>query len=562
MAETARPWLPAYPAGIDWDAPFPEHPLYRFLDEAAARFGDRPAADFLGKKTSYRVLADLVNRAAKGLAELGVGKGVRVGLFLPNTPYYVIAYFAVLKAGGTVVNFNPLYAETEIRHQIEDSGVAMMVTLDLAALYPNVARFLGRAGLERIVVCPMADLLPFPKNLLFPLLKRKEIAAVPSDERHIPFARLVANDGRFAPPPIDPREDVAVLQYTGGTTGTPKGAMLTHYNLVANAVQCHLWFHMVESGQERALAVIPFFHVFAMTSIMNFSIKAGAEIVMLPRFDPVQLLETIDRTKPTFFPSVPTLFTAIKNRPDVGKYDLRSIRRCISGGAPLPLEVKHDFEALTGCQIVEGYGLTETSPTVTCNPLATGGKDGSIGIPLPGTTVEIVSLDDGTTPVKLGERGELVVSGPQVMKGYWRNEAETAKVLKDGRLRTGDVGYMDADGYIFIVDRIKDLIIAGGYNIYPRNVEEAIYQHPAVLECCVVGVPDAYRGQTVKAFVVLKPSETLTAEALEAFLGDKLSKIELPKQVEFRASLPKTAVGKISKKALLDEEKAKAGRTA
>jgi long-chain acyl-CoA synthetase len=560
MAEAARPWLAAYPDGIDWYAPFPEHPLYRFLDETAARFGDRPAADFLGKKTSYRELAALVDRAAKGLAELGVGRGVHVGLFLPNTPYYVVAYYAVLKAGGTVVNFNPLYAEAEIRHQIEDSGVTIMVTLDLAALYPNVARFLGSTSLERIVVCRMADILPFPKNLLFPVAKRKEIARIPQDGRHVWFSRLVANDGRFTPPQVDPRADVAVLQYTGGTTGTPKGAMLTHYNLVANTAQCHRWFHMVEEGQERALAVIPFFHVFAMTSIMNFSVKTGTEIVMLPRFDPVQLLETIDRTKPTFFPSVPTLFTAIKNRPDIGKYDVQSIRRCISGGAPLPVEVKHDFEKLTGCQIVEGYGLTETSPTAVCNPLSTGGKDGSIGIPIPGTTVEIVSLDDGATPLPLGERGELVISGPQVMKGYWRKPDETAKVLKDGRLRTGDVGYMDQDGYIFIVDRIKDLILAGGYNVYPRNVEEAIYQHPAVLECCVVGLPDEYRGQTVKAFVVLKPGESLTAEALCEFLADKLSKIEMPKLIEFRAALPKTAVGKISKKALLDEEAAKASR--
>src|SRR5690242_7733318 len=472
MTQAARPWLGSYPTEIDWHAAFPEQPLYHLLDEAAAKFRDRPALDFLGKKTSYGTLADLVNRAAKGLAALGVGKGVRVGLFLPNTPYYVIVYYAVLKTGGTVVNFNPLYAEAEIRHQIEDSGATFMVTLDLAALYPNVAKFLGRGSLERIVICRMAEILPFPKNLLFPVVKRKEIAAFPADKRHVLFSTLIANDGRFAPPRLDPREDVAVLQYTGGTTGTPKGAMLTHFNLVANTVQCHLWFHMVETGQERALAVIPFFHVFAMTSIMNFSIKTGSEIVMLPRFDPVQLLETIDRTKPTFFPSVPTLFTAIKNRPDVGKYDLRSIRRCISGGAPLPLEVKHDFETLTGCQIVEGYGLTETSPTVTCNPLATGGKDGSIGLPMPGTTVEIVSLEDGTTPVPVGERGELVVSGPQVMKGYWRRPDETAKVLRDGRLRTGDVGYMDADGYTFIVDRIKDLIIAGGYNVYPRNVEE------------------------------------------------------------------------------------------
>jgi long-chain acyl-CoA synthetase len=558
MREPARPWLAGYPAGIDWNAPLPEYPLYRLLDDTVARFAHRPATDFLGKKTSYGELADLVNRAAKGFAAHGVGKGTRVGLFLPNTPYYIVAYYGVLKAGGTVVNFNPLYAEAEIRHQIEDSGVSMMVTLDLAPLYPKVAKFLGSTSLERIVVCRMGDILPFPKNWLFRLFKRKEIAAVPDDARHVSFARLMANDGRFTPAAIDPREDVAVLQYTGGTTGTPKGAMLTHANLVANAAQCHLWFHMVETGEERALAVIPFFHVFAMTSIMNFSIKTGTEIVMLPRFELVQLLETIQRTKPTFFPSVPTLFTAIKNSPDIGKYDVRSIRRCISGGAALPLEVKHDFEKLTGCQIVEGYGLTEASPVATCNPLDTGGKDGSIGIPLPGTTVEIVSLEDGKTPLPIGERGEIVVSGPQVMKGYWNNPEETAKVLQDGRLRTGDVGYMDSDGYIFIVDRIKDLIIAGGFNVYPRNVEEAVYQHPAVLECCVVGVPDEYRGQTVKAYVVARPGESLTAEALRDFLADKLSKIDMPKIIEFRDTLPKTAIGKISKKALLDEEQARA----
>jgi long-chain acyl-CoA synthetase len=561
MTETMRSWLKSYPSEINWNASFPEQPLYRFLDETVARFGERPFADFLGKKTTYRELGDAVNRAAKGLAELGVKKGVRVGLFLPNTPYYVIFYYAVLKAGGIVVNFNPLYAEAEIRHQIDDSGVEMMVTLDLKALYPNIAKFLGRTSLKRIIVCRMAEILPFPKNLLFPVVKRKDIAAFPADDNHVLFSRLVANDGKFTPPPVDAKDDVAVLQYTGGTTGTPKGAMLTHYNLVANTVQCHLWFHMVEEGQERALAVIPFFHVFAMTSIMNFSVKTGTEIIMLPRYEPELLLQTIDRTKPTFFPSVPTLFTAIKNRPDIGKYDVKSIKRCISGGAPLPLEVKHDFEKLTGCQIVEGYGLTETSPTATCNPLATGGKDGSIGIPLPGTTIEIVSLEDGA-PVPQGERGEIVISGPQVMKGYWQKPEETAKVLQNGRLKTGDVGYMDAEGYTFIVDRIKDLILAGGYNVYPRNVEEAIYQHPAVAECCVVGVADEYRGQTVKAYVVLKPGQSLTTEKLCEFLADKLSKIEMPKIVEFRDALPKTAVGKISKKALLEEEAARSRKTA
>ena len=555
----ARPWLRKYPKEIDWHAPFPEHSLVKFLDDTVRRFPERPFSDFLGKKMTYRELGDAVSRAAKGFAEIGVKKGVHVGLFLPNTPYYVVCYYAVLKAGGTIVNFNPLYAEQEIRHQIEDSKTTIMVTLDLQALYPGVAKMLGRTSLKRIVVCRMADILPFPKNLLFPLVKRKEIAAFPQDEAHVLFSRLVANDGDFRGPAIEPKKDIAVLQYTGGTTGVPKGAMLTHFNLVANATQCHQWFWMAEEGKDKALAVIPFFHVFAMTSIMNFAIKTGAEIVMLPRFELELLLQTIQRTKPTFFPSVPTLFTAIKNKPDVGKYDLKSIRRCISGGAPLPLEVKNEFEALTGCEIVEGYGLTESSPTAACNPLSGGGKNGSIGIPMPGTSIEIVSLEDPTQVLPQGERGEIVISGPQIMAGYWNKPEETAKVLgADDKLRTGDVGYMDEDGYTFIVDRIKDLILCGGYNVYPRNVEEAIYQHPAVSECVVIGVPDEYRGQTVKAFVVRRAGQSLDDEGLKAFLQDKLSPIERPKYVEFRAALPKTAVGKISRKELVAEEAAKA----
>jgi long-chain acyl-CoA synthetase len=404
----------------------------------------------------------------------------------------------------------------------------------------------------------MADILPFPKNILFPLVKRKEIAMLPQDERHFLFARLINNDGKFEGPAIEPKKDIAVLQYTGGTTGVPKGAMLTHFNLVANATQCHQWFWMAEEGKDRALAVIPFFHVFAMTTIMNFGVKTGAEIVMLPRFELDLLLQTIERTKPTFFPSVPTLFTAIKNKSDVAKYDLRSIRRCISGGAPLPLEVKAEFEGLTGCQIVEGYGLTETSPTAACNPLSGGGKNGSIGIPMPGTTLEIVSLDDPTKSLPLGERGEIVISGPQVMAGYWNKPEETANILMPGgRFRTGDVGTMDADGYTFIVDRIKDMILCGGFNVYPRNIEEAIYQHPAVLECVVIGIADEYRGQTPKAFIVRRQGQSLDEEGLKAFLEDKLSPIECPKVVEFRDALPKTAVGKISRKELVAEENVK-----
>jgi long-chain acyl-CoA synthetase len=563
MVDTIRPWLTSYPAAVAWDAPLPEHPVAELLDRSAAAFPDRPCLDFLGWKCSYREIADQVDRAAAGLQALGVGPGSRVGLFLPNCPYYIVLYYAVLKAGGTVVNFNPLYADAELRHQIDDSGVEIMATLDLTALYPKLATMIGKTCLRTVIICRMADALPFPKNRLFPLLRRHDIALHPRDAAHLAFADLVGGAAKPRPVAIDVRHDVAVLQYTGGTTGVPKGAMLTHANIVANTAQCAAWFHAFEPGHERALAVLPFFHIFAMTSALNFSIAAAAEIVMLPRFEIVQVLKTISRTKPTFFPGVPTIFNAINARSDLQKYDLSSIKFCIAGGAPLPLEVRERFETLTGCSLVEGYGLTECSPVATCNPVAEPGKAGSIGLPLPQTTVEVVSLDDPSVVLGRGERGEIAISGPQVMAGYWRRPDETAKVLQEGRLRTGDVGMIDEDGFVFLVDRIKDVILCGGYNVYPRTVEEAIYQHPDVLECIVIGIPDAYRGETVKAFVVRRPGGTVDEEALGAFLKDKLSPIEMPKRVEFRSTpLPKTAIGKLSRKAIVDEERARLTETA
>jgi long-chain acyl-CoA synthetase len=555
-------WAGSYPPGIDWNQPIEPKPLYAILDEAVAKFGGRPCATFMDKTFSYAQIGDLVARAAKGFQAAGVAKGSRVGLFLPNTPYFVICYYALLKCGAVVVNFNPLYAERELITNIDDSGVELMVTLDLAQLHNKLAPLLGRTALKRILICPMAGILPFPKNLLFPIAKRREVAKVPRDGRYLRWAELVRNDGRFAPVAIAPVEDLAVLQYTGGTTGTPKGAMLTHANLYANAVQAGCWFEGMIPGQDRMLGVLPFFHVFAMTVVMNLSIWAGAEIIMLPRFELETVMKTIHEKKPTLFPAVPTIYTAIANYPDRAKYDLSSLKRCISGGAPLPIEVKHAFEAATGCVLVEGYGLSESSPIATCNPLYGVNKTGSIGIPLPQTVIEIVSLDDRTTVMPTGERGEVCIRGPQVMKGYWKRPEETADVLRDGRLHTGDVGTMDEDGYTFIVDRIKDMILCSGFNVYPRNVEEAIYLHPAVEECVVAGLPDAYRGQTVKAYVKLRAGQALTAEQLVAFLHDKLSPIEMPKLVEFRDTpLPKTLIGKLSRKALLEEEAAKAAAT-
>jgi long-chain acyl-CoA synthetase len=548
------PWLAAYPAKVRWDQEFPPMRLDALFDAAAARFPDRPALDFLGRKFSYREVADLVARAAAGLQQADVGKGSRVGLFLPNCPYFPVLFYAALKAGATVVSVNPLYAEPEVRALIADAGIEIMATLDLEALYRPLSRMLEETPLRRIVVCSMADALPFPKRELFRLLKRKTLAAWPKDPRHLDFADLVANDGRPRDVAIDPVRDVAVLQYTGGTTGTPKAAMLTHQNLAANTRQCLAWFCDTEPGAERVLAVLPFFHVFAMTTAMNYGFAAGAEIVMLPRFELKTLLKAIQATRPTIFAGVPTIFTAINNAAAVKRYDLSSIKCCISGGAPLPVEVKAAFEKLTGCVLVEGYGLSEASPVAVCNPFGGENRAGSIGLPLPGTTVEIVSLDDGDSVLPVGERGEICIRGPQVMAGYWNRPEETAQALRGGRLHTGDVGYVDTAGYVYLVDRVKDLILCSGYNVYPRNIEEAVYRHPEVAECCAIGVPDPYRGETVKLFVVRRPGATLTEKTLCDFLKGELSPIELPKLVEFRDALPKTAIGKISRKLLAAEE--------
>jgi long-chain acyl-CoA synthetase len=544
------PWLASYPSGVDWSADFPAMPLWDLFDQAVGRYADHACLDFLGRVWTYEQVGRLVDRAAAGLQALGVGTGTRVGLFLPNCPYFVICFFAVLKAGGTVVSYNPLYAEREIAHQIEDSETDLMVTLDLALLLPKLEPMLARTRLKAIIVGKMADILPFPKSLLFPLVKARELASVPDDGRHIWFDDLIANGGGVSVVP-DPHRDIAALQYTGGTTGVPKGAALTHRNLQVNAQQMVAWHPAVERGAERVLALLPLFHVFGMTCTMNFALCVGAQMILLPRFDLVQLLTTIDRKRPTILPGVPTLYRAINHQPDIGRYDLSSLRLCISGGAPLPLEVKQRFEQLSGCTLVEGYGLTEC-PVIACNPIGSPGKRGSIGLPLPGTSVEVISLEDRRTVLGPGQSGELCVRGPQVMAGYWNRPEETAAVLVDGRLHTGDIGYMDEDGACFVVDRLKELIICSGFNVYPRAIEEAIYAHPDVVEAAVCGVPDAYRGETVKAFVVLRQHARLDEAALLAFLEDRLSPIEMPKLIEFRDELPKSAIGKILKRALLD----------
>ena len=548
---------PVLQNGVDISSPVRMRPVHEIFDAAAERFAKRPCLDFLGRIYEYQDIAEQIDRVAEGFHQLGVRKGDKVGLCLPNTPYYVICYYAVLKCGGVVVNFNPLYAKREIAYQIEDSGCRIMVTLNLKQIYPKVAACLDETCLKRIVVCEMSDILSPVKSVLFNLFKRSELAEVPKDLRHIAFSRLT-NCKPISFVTDVKVDDLAVLQYTGGTTGRPKGAMLTHGNLSANVDQLTRWMPDANPGHEVTLCVLPFFHVFAMTVALNTSINLGAELVLHPRFELDALLKTLDRKSVTIFPGVPTIYTAINNSPETLKHDLSSVRCCISGGAPLPVEVKHRFEEITGAKVVEGYGLTEASPVCTCNPVKGLNKEGSIGIPMPGSDIQIRSLDRPDQIMPVGEKGEVCVKGPQVMPGYWQNKDATDATFIDGWLKTGDVGYADEDGYTFLVDRLKDIILCSGYNVYPRAIEEAFYLHDQIAEVTVIGLPDPYRGQAPKAFVRLKDGVTgVTSEDLRAFLDDKISRIEMPREIEIREELPKTMVGKLSKKELVEEERLK-----
>jgi long-chain acyl-CoA synthetase len=448
-----------------------------------------------------------------------------------------------------------------LAHLIEDSESDLVITADLALLMDKMEKMLHETRLEKIVLCPFLDILPFPKNILFKLFKGKDLAQVPADKRVVQLRDVMANDGQVDIPAVDAHEDVAVLQYTGGTTGVPKGAMLTHYNIYANTKQCMAWFYDTKVAEQRMMGVLPFFHVFAMTTVMNMSVLAALEIVALPRFDLKDALKAIDTKKPHFFPAVPAIYSAMNASPLRKKHDLRSLKYCISGGAPLPVEVKKKFESETGCVVIEGYGLSESSPVATANPVEGLNKPGSIGLPFPGTVIEIVDPEDKKTLMPTGERGEICIRGPQVMKGYWNKPEATADVLRDTgegdqRLHTGDIGIMDEEGYVFIVDRLKDMVITNGYNVYPRNVEEAIYQHPNVEECIVAGIPDRSRGEIVKVWIKLKDGRELTVEDLKAFLKERISPMEIPKRYEFRDEpLPKTMIGKLSKKDVLAQEK-------
>lgn len=554
------PWIKSYPAGIRWDIDISPGAVQQMLDDTVTRYPDNPAIEFMGKRLAYRELGDLVSRAARGLQKLGVKPGVHVGLFLPNSPHYIISFLGVLKAGGTVVNYSPLDAAKVLEHKIEDSRTDIVVTLDLASLYPQMASMLGKTRLKKLIVGTLVEMAGDPAAVAAELKLVKPASATPQDANHVSFAELLDNDGKYEAYPVgDPTDAVAVLQYTGGTTGLPKGAMLTHGNLNCAARQAWATASgLLSEGQERMLAVLPPFHIYALTVNVLFGILSGSEIIQHMRFDPRSVLADITNKKVTVFCGVPTMFTALINHPDTPSHSLHSLKFCGSGGAPLPVEVAERFTAITGAYPAEGWGMTETSPTGTFTPGQPGAmrKIGSCGLPSPGIIIKFLNVEDATSYVPLGERGELCIKGPNVMKGYWNKPDATAETMTaDGFLRTGDVGYMDEDGFVYIVDRTKDMLLCSGYNVYPRVLEEAVYKHPAVEEVAVIGIHDEYRGQSPKALVKLKAGAAPFAiEDLQGFLKDKLGKHEMIQALEIRPELPKTAVGKISKKDLYDEE--------
>ena len=561
----ARPWVKSYPPGVRWDAPIEPALLQSVLESSAVRFAGHAALQFMDRRITYAELDALADQAAAGFRKLGVGPGVHVGLFLPNTPHYVIALFGILKAGGVVVNLSPLDALSTLAFKIEDSETDILVTVDLAALCPQAEKLLESTRLKRLVVGAFPEFAAAPGPVKAVMAGQGLLSEVPSDERHVAFRDLLDNDGRYEAPPLrDPLETLAVIQYTGGTTGSPKGAMLTHANLAAALAQYRETATRTDppamtEGGERTLCVLPLFHIFALSAVLILGLSLGAEIVLHPRFDAAAVAKDIALKKITVFPGVPTMHVALLGFPDIDKYDLTSLKFCGSGGAPLPVAVQQTFEKVTGARLTEGWGMSETAPAGTFTPRDRPSRPGSCGLPMPRLDMKFIDAADPTREVPFGERGEICVKGPNVMKGYWKKpDATAASMTPDGFFRTGDVATLDADGYVYIVDRTKDMLLVGGFNVYPRTIEEAIYKHPSVEEVSVIGVPDPYKGETPKAFVKLKAgAPPLGLDDLKGFLRDKLGKHEMIGALEIRAALPKTPVGKLSKKALVDEEAAR-----
>lgn len=565
-----RPWVTNYDKGVPTAIEYPKAPLFHFLEESARKYPDRACTIFKGAVITYKEMNAITDHIAAALVDMGVKKGDRVGMFIPNTPQFVMAFYGILKAGGVVVATNPLYTATEIEHQASDAGIEIMFVM--TNFYKTIKAAQPKTKIKKLIVTNLKETLPPLLSLLFTLAKEKkggfriEGGLAEGDV----WMKDILAKYADAPRPalqIDP-DDTALFQYSGGTTGISKGAVAMHRNVVANTLQIKHWMTGLDEGKEVVLMAIPLFHVYGMVAGMNFAMASGASMVMVPNArDLKDVLDNISKYKATIFPGVPALYNGINNHPDVkaGKYNLSSIKACISGSAPLMRETKERFETLTGGKVFEGYGLSEAPTATHCNPFNGMNKTGSIGMPLPDVDVKIINLDDGETEMGQGEIGEIIVSGPQVMKGYHNMPTETANTLrkmKDGKiwLFTGDIAQMDEDGYFYIVDRKKELIKPGGFQVWPREVEEVLAAHPKIMDVGVAGIPDPYRGETVKAWIVMKPGEKVTEEELKAFCKERLAAYKVPTHYEFRDELPKTTVGKILRRELVRQHKEATGK--
>lgn len=557
-----KPWINQYPTEIPFSIQYEERTLQSYLKEAKELYPNKAALHFLGKELTYKELYESALKFANQLKDLGVVKGDRVAIMLANCPQSVISYYGALMAGAVVVQTNPLYVERELEHQMIDSGAKVIICLDL--VYSRVMKVWPKTSLQHVIVTGIKDYLPFPKNLIYPFIQKKntgvKIDVTYKGNVHS-FVQLVrSGEAKEIPQSFNVKEDLALLQYTGGTTGVAKGVMLTHYNLVANTTQAIKWMYKLTPGEQVVLCALPFFHVYGMTVGMNYAIMNYSKMVIIPKFDTKQILQGIQSQKVTVFPGAPTMYIGLINDPNIGKYDLSSIQVCISGSAPLPIEVQQKFEKLTGGKLSEGFGLTESSPVSHFNQMWGKRPTGSIGLPWPDTEAIVLNAETGDVAAP-GQIGELLIKGPQVMKGYWNRPEDTQATLQEGWLYTGDMGYMDEDGYFYIVDRKKDMIIAGGFNIYPREIEEVLYEHESIQEAVVIGVPDPYRGETVKAYIVLKDNHQITDKELNEYCRKYLSAYKVPRLYEFRDELPKTMVGKVLRRALLEEEQEKLNNT-
>jgi long-chain acyl-CoA synthetase len=554
-----KPWLTHYEPGVPPTLEYPAVTLHGLLEQTAERYPERTATIFLGAKLPYRALDETANRFAHALLSLGLKQGDRVALMLPNCPQFLIAFYGALKAGAVVVAMNPLYTPRELEYQLNDAGAETLVTL--SKFYPTVEAVRDKTALQRVIVTNIKEYLPMAQRTLFTLFKERKEGHRVRLRRDAPthWLQSILAAARASSPPgvdVDP-STTALLQYTGGTTGTPKGAMLTHSGLVANALQIRAWLSDFQEGAETMLLVLPLFHVFGMGACMSVMVQGAGTMVLLPQYKTRDVLRALSKYRATLFPGVPSMYVALNNSPELSTVDLTSLRHCFSGAAPLPQEVQGRFEAHIGGRLVEGYGMTEANACIV-TPLRGVRKQGSIGVPIPDVEARIVDVETGERTLAPGEIGELAVRCPQQLQGYWRKADDNAQVLRDGWVYTGDIARMDDDGFFYIVDRKKEMILSGGFNVYPRDIEEVLYLHPKVREAAVIGIPDVFQGERVKAFVIPHDGEALSADEIIAFCRRHLVTYKVPTQVEFRDSLPKTLVGKVLRRALMEEERQRA----